>query len=200
MDGVLLDPERAGRGRWQEELRETHGLDPTLLDDVFFRRSWSAVIVGREPVETALAGALTELGWDIDVEGLLQIWFEADFEIDDDVVRAADEWAASGARVVLVTNQEARRAAFLEQRLREVLPIDGMASSGALGAVKSDPAFYPAAERWLDVGARSNDVVFVDDSSVNIEAAEAHGWHGVHFSRRSDWRAQIGTALAARMS
>lgn len=196
VDGVLLDPDRAGRGRWQEVLRESYGLEPASLDSVFFQRSWSEVIVGREPVESALARALSELGWGIDVEALLQIWFEADLEIDDDVVRAVNDWAASGVRVVLVTNQEARRAAFLEERLREVLPIDGMAFSGALGVVKSDPGFYPPAEHWLDIGRGGGDVVFVDDSIANIGAATTHGWCAVHFTKRSDWQTRIGSALA----
>ena len=199
VDGVLLDPERAGRGWWQEVLRETYGFDPTLLDHVFFQRSWSEVIVGRESVESALASALVEIGWNIEVEELLQLWFQADLEINDEVVRAVNEWATTGVRVVLVTNQEARRAAFLEQNLREVLPIEGMAYSGALGAIKSDPAFYPAAERWLDIGIRGNDVVFIDDSFENIEVAKTYGWSGVHFSMQSDWRAVIASALAIRM-
>lgn len=69
VDGVLLDPTRAGRGGWQSALGEEHGLDPSLLDEVFFQRSWPDVIVGREPIEPALARALSELGWEIDVEG-----------------------------------------------------------------------------------------------------------------------------------
>ena len=90
-DGVLSDPERAGRGRWQEVLRETYGFDPTHLDHVFFQRSWSEVIVGRKSVESALASALSEIGWNIEVEELLQLWFQADLEFNDEVVRVVVE-------------------------------------------------------------------------------------------------------------
>jgi putative hydrolase of the HAD superfamily len=195
VDGVLLDPQRAGRGRWQEVLREEYGLDPAHLDEHFFQRSWSQIIVGHEPIEPTLARALTELHWNLDVETLLQIWFDADFVLELEVVRAVDEWAASGVRVVLATNQEARRAGFLEQKLGVILPIGGMASSAALGAVKSDPAFYPAAERSLGIGGRGQRVVLVDDSSVNVDTANSHGWRGVHFDKRLDWRAQVTAAL-----
>lgn len=164
VDGVLLDPGRGGRGRWQKAIGETFGLDPTLLDQAFFQRSWSEIIVGREPIEPTLARALLELGWEIDVEAVLRCWFEADFEVDHEVVQAVNEWAASGIFVALVTNQEARRASFLELNLGAVLPIMGMAFSGALGVLKSDPAFYPAAEHWLDIGGPGHRVVFVDDS------------------------------------
>lgn len=199
VDGVLLDPQRAGRGGWQGALRESHGLDPSLLDEVFFQRSWSDVIVGREPIEPALTRALLELGWEIDVEALLRCWFEADFEIDPEVVQAVNEWAASGIRVALATNQEARRASFLELNLRSVLPIQGIAFSGALGVLKSDLAFYPAAEHWLGIEAQSHRVVFVDDSLQNVGAAERHGWQGIHFRKQLHWRAQIGAALGSRV-
>jgi FMN phosphatase YigB (HAD superfamily) len=46
------------------------------------------VIVGREPVESALASALVELDWPLEVDTLLRTWFEADFEIEHEVVRA----------------------------------------------------------------------------------------------------------------
>ena len=72
------------------------------------------------------------------------------------------------AEWVLATNQEARRASFLERKLRSVLPIDGTAFSGALGAVKSSPVFYPAAEPWLDIERRGQEVVFVDDWPYNF--------------------------------
>jgi hypothetical protein len=66
--------------------------------------------------------------------------------------------------VVLATNQEHWRASLLERNLRGVLPIEGIAFSGPLGAVRSDATYYPAAERWLDIEGRGRDVVFVDDS------------------------------------
>jgi HAD superfamily hydrolase (TIGR01509 family) len=196
VDGVLLDSDRGGKGRWQQALGDRYGLDPTLLDEAFFQRSWSEVIMGRQPIEPALTRALLELHWEIDVEDVLRCWFESDLEIDHEVVQAVGEWAATGIRVALVTNQEARRAGFLERRLAAYFPMGGVAFSGGLGVLKSDPAFYPAAERWLGIEARSGQVVFVDDSLENVAAAERHGWLGVHFERHLDWRAQIGSALA----
>jgi len=195
VDGVILDPERAGSGRRHNALGERFGLDPTLLDEAFFRRSWSEVIVGHEPIEPAMAQALWELGWEIDVEAVLSCWFEADFAVDHEVVRAVNEWAASGIRVALATNQEARRASFLEHHLGAVLPIEGIAYSGAIGVLKSDPAFYPAADDRLGVEVPSDRVVFVDGSLDNVEVAQRHGWVGVHFNKKSDWQAQIGAAL-----
>jgi putative hydrolase of the HAD superfamily len=196
VDGVILDPGRGGKKPWQSALREEYGLDPSLLDEVFFRRSWSDVIVGRELIEPALARALSELGWEIDVEAVLACWFEADFAIDREVVAAVNEWTAAwGFRLALVTNQGARHARFLELNLQPILPVKGVAFSGALGVLKNDPAFYPAAERWLGIEGRNRRIIFVDDSRQNVEAATRHGWEGVHFDKRHGWRSRIGSAL-----
>lgn len=199
VDGVLLDPMRAGKGRWPCALGEGYGLDPSQLDEVFFQRSWSNVIVGREPIEPALERALMELGWEIDVEAVLRCWFEADFEVDHEVVQAVKEWAACGIGVALATNQERRRAGFLERNLGAVVPIQGIAFSGALGVLKSEDAFYPAAEHSLGIDGESQMVVFVDDSLENVEVAERHGWQGIHFRKHLDWRAQIGAALGTQI-
>jgi hypothetical protein len=139
VDGVILDSERGGKGRWQSVLREKHAVDPSLLDEVFFQRAWSDVILGREPIEPALARALRELDWKIDVETVLSCWFEADFEVNHEVVRAVNGWTtAFGIRMALATNQEARRARFLEMRLGPLLPFAGIVFSGALGVLKND--------------------------------------------------------------
>ena len=195
VDGVLLDPDRAGKGPWQHSLRQTYGVDPTLLDGAFFARSWSDVIVGREAIEPALERALVELGWEVDVEELLRCWFESDFELDHQVVDAAAGWIESGITVVLVSNQEVRRARYLEQHLAASLRIDGFASSGALGVVKSDVAFYPAAEDLLGIDAGTR-VVFVDDTLANVAAAKQHGWHGIHFVKTGRWQSEVDAALA----
>jgi putative hydrolase of the HAD superfamily len=195
VDGVLLDPGRAGRGVWQHALRERYGLDPALLDQTFFRTQWPDIVVGRAPIEPALDRTLQELGWGIGVEALLECWFEADFELEGDVVEAVNGWAARGTRVVLATNQEVRRASYLERHLGPVLAFDGMAYSGAIGALKSDPGFYPAAERSLGIAPGGRRVVFVDDARENVDAADRHGWLGIHFSKDHDWRQQIGAAL-----
>jgi putative hydrolase of the HAD superfamily len=199
VDGVILDSERGGKGRWQSVLREKHAVDPSLLDEVFFQRAWSDVIVGREPIEPALARALRELDWKIDVETVLSCWFEADFEVNHEVVRAVNGWTtAFGIRMALATNQEARRARFLEMRLGPLLPFAGIVFSGALGFLKNDMAFYPAAERWLGIDASRDRIVFVDDSQQNVEAARRQGWEGVHFDKQGDWHSQIDSALCGR--
>jgi putative hydrolase of the HAD superfamily len=191
---VLLDPDRAGAGPWAVELEARFGAGFDLVD--FFRRSWPDVIVGRRDVEGALAAALatTTAGFDASVEEVLSCWFEADFVPHAEVMDAAAAWADEGVDLVLVTNQEHRRAAYLLDRFRTVLPVRAIAYSAAVGHVKADPRFFVGACAQLGIGDEDR-VVFVDDLLENVRIAQLHGWEGVHFVPGSDWREQIGAAL-----
>lgn len=196
VDGVLLDPHRGGRGPWTQALAEDCGVDAAQLQPAFFRRGWRDILTGKIDIEGALAAAIEELGWTLDVNDVLRRWFEADFVVDYEVVHAARGWAADGARLVLATNQEHRRAEFLRERLGALLPLSGFVYSAAVGFLKDDPRFYPAASELLGLPARDPAVVFADDSPQNVQTAREYGWTGVHFVRQADWRQEIGSALS----
>jgi putative hydrolase of the HAD superfamily len=123
-------------------LSTRYGVDAGGLDATFFQERWPRIIIGDMAIEPALAGVIDELGWTMTVEQLLDCWFEADYSVDHEVVEAARTWAAAGARLVLATNQEHRRAHYLDQRPRTLLPISGLAYSGALGYMKEHPPFF----------------------------------------------------------
>jgi putative hydrolase of the HAD superfamily len=197
VDGVLLDP-TAGGGGWATALHERFGVDPDALRSSFFQRFWPEIIVGRAAIEPALATAITDLGWTMTADALLECWFEADLVVDDDVADAARAWSADGARIVLVTNQEHRRAAFLRQRLRTVLPPSDMAYSAAIGFMKKDPEFFPLASDQLGIDRQDKAVVFVDDTLENVAAARRHGWFAIHFTKAPGWRDEISAALSPR--
>jgi putative hydrolase of the HAD superfamily len=124
------------------------------------------------------------LGWPLDVEEVLAAWFDADFRPKGDVVAAATGWGERGARVVLVTNQEHRRAAYLQTRLADLLPFDAMVYSAALGCTKAVPEFFVAAAKRLEIDDVGS-VVFLDDDAHHVEVARSAEWSAVHFTGTS---------------
>ncbi|HEY5266142.1 MAG TPA: HAD family hydrolase [Acidimicrobiales bacterium] len=194
VDGVLLDSASDTRGHWKTQFARRFGVDADQLRDVFFLRWWPDIIVGRQRVEAGLADAFSALGWDIDVEDALACWFDGDFFINSEVVQAANEWSSRGARIVLATNQERRRASYLEHRLAPLVPFSGMAYSGQLGFLKDEMSFYLEAERLLDIPSPGA-VVLVDDTADNVETAHRHGWLGLHFEKGSHWRSTVEELL-----
>ena len=197
VDGVLLQPSPAGRGPWQQVLEQKYGKSAAELQSTFFEPVWPDVMVGRQAIEPALEAALTSLGWPCGVEEFLADWFETDFVLNPEVVEAARTWAADGARLVVVTNQEHRRAAFLLDRLSALLPVSALAYSAAIGHEKRTPEFLIAADAMFGTSAAPGSVVLVDDTRSNVEAARAHGWHAVHFTGQPGWREEIEASVLA---
>jgi putative hydrolase of the HAD superfamily len=195
VDGVLLIPSPAGRGSWQEVLEQKYGMSAAELQSTFFEQVWPDVMVGRQPIEPALGEALASLGWPCGIEDFLAAWFEADFVLNDDVIDAALSWTAQGARLVIVTNQEHRRAAFLLERLSALLPVDALAYSAAIGCEKRAPEFLAAADVMFGTSDAPSSVVLVDDTLSNVEAALAHGWQSIHFTAQPGWRQEVAAAL-----
>ena len=175
----------------QQALRRGRG----PLDETLFATAWADVITGKRPVESALTEALQELGWGIGVDDALRCWFEEDFVTTPAVMAAATAWSQLGVPLALVSNQEPRRARFIEDRMASLLPISGVAFSGDLGVVKSDPAFYHQAELCLGVAGTGQSVVFLDDTPRNVEVAASHGWTAVHFTKDGDWQGDVSAAL-----
>lgn len=86
---------------------------------------------------------------------------------------------AKGHRLFFLSNMPKPYAAHLES----VHPLhqwfdDGL-FSGRIGLVKPDPAVFQHAARRFGIEAR--ETVFIDDFALNVKAARALGWQGIHF-------------------
>jgi putative hydrolase of the HAD superfamily len=195
VDGVILNDALGGSTRWKSIFGEKFGVNADLLRAEFFGRAWSRVIRGQLLIEPALEEAITALGWTMTADQVLNIWFEADYFPDNEVVATAIGWVQQGARLVLVTNQEHRRAEFLKLRLSEILPLSGFVYSAAIGFVKEEREFYPIADTQLGTSGLADAVVFVDDTFENVEAARSHGWRGIHFEKSTAWQSTIDYSL-----
>ena len=181
VDGVLLDPDRAGAGHWSNELTAKFGITRDEFRRAFFMVVWDDVVNGRRPIEPALASALESIGSKATVEAVLACWFEADFVPVPAAIEFARRAAASGVRVVLVTNQEHRRARFLADRLGELIKLDGIVYSADVGVQKHEAKFFDVATKRLAItDGRRSDVLFVDDTVDNVRQASASGWTAIH--------------------
>jgi putative hydrolase of the HAD superfamily len=178
-------------------VEQKYGVSAFQLQSTFFEQAWPDIMVGHLNIEAPLEVALTSLGWPCSVEEFLADWFEADFVLNVEVVEAALGWTSAGAKLVVVTNQEHRRAAYLLERFSALLPVSTLAYSAAIGHEKRTNEFLTAADTMFGTTEVPASVVLVDDTLANIEGARSHGWHAVHFTEQSGWRDEIEEALAA---
>ena len=196
VDGVLLDPDRNGDGHWTNELKAQFGIERAQLRESFFMKSWDDVINGRRTVEDGLGEALERIGTTVGVESVLSCWFDADYAPIDETFDLARRAAAAGCRVVLATNQEHRRAAYLHRRIGAAFPLERVIYSADVGYQKHDPRFFEAASDLLGLNPdQRTSVVFVDDVMHNVEAARSSGWRAVHASADQPWRQAVGDML-----
>lgn len=192
VDGVLVDGSAGGTRHWTDAMHARFGITRGEFREAFFMRVWDDVVNGRRPVEPAVEEALGRLGRDdIEVEEFLACWFDADFVLVDPAIAFAERVRASGRRVVLATNQEHRRAAYLRDHLP--LDLDDVLYSADLGVQKHDPRFFELATQRLDVAPQH--VLFVDDVEHNVVVARSCGWHAVHAPPGNEWIAEAERLL-----
>jgi 2-haloacid dehalogenase len=94
-----------------------------------------------------------------------------------------------GRRIYALTNWSAETFPRARARFEFLAWFGDTVVSGEEGMVKPDPAFYRLAARRC--GAKPGDIVFIDDSRVNVEAAAGLGFQAIHFTGPEALRADL---------
>ena len=196
VDGVLVGGRPDDGRELFATLEADLGLSPALLRAAFFEPHWQAIVTGKEPLAPRLASVLGRIAPQFAADTLIDYWLAHDSRIDAAVLAAVDALRLDGIPVWLTTNQEHLRARYLMETMGLGAHVDGIAYSAALGFRKPAPEFYRlAAERS---GAAPAEIIFVDDTLPNVEAAERAGWHALHWRKGCDLLAMIETARDRR--
>lgn len=190
VDGVLVTGRPRDGAPPLTSLEADLGLSPQLLQSHFFDVHWEKIVTGRAPLKPRLDAFLSGHALRIGADELLQYWFRNDARIDEAVLAGVRAWRRAGGRAILATNQEHLRASYLMDELDLRAQVDGIVYSAALGYRKPAPDFFIAAAASAEV--TPGDIVFIDDSIGNVEAARQAGWRSTH------WRA--GMTLAAAIA
>ena len=177
-DGVLNRNVVSGRFVWSDNLKQDLGLSPTSLQSFLFRSGrMRGVVRGQEDLRDAVAEWLEAESSDVSADALLSYWFQKDALPDADVLG----WLAEiPARHVIGTNNEARRAAYIEEAMGFSDIVERVYASGRLGVGKPDGGFFAAIEAWSGVPVSAT--LLIDDHAPNVEAAIARGWQAFHFT------------------
>ncbi len=96
---------------------------------------------------------------------------------------------AAGYKVLLLSNTDPERFAFVRRRFPEILFFDGYVLSYELKLLKPDPAIYLAAAR--QAGSKPDECVFIDDMEENVRGAVAAGLHGVLYKPETDLEGEL---------
>ena len=174
VDGVLIRGRPEDGQPWSTTLATDLGIDPDRLQRAFFRPFWAQIVTGKRGLTETLTDCLPRIGAKITAEAFIAYWFARDARLDTGVLEDIAYLRAKGLRVVLCTNQDHLRAAYLMQDLGLCARVDGMIYSAALGARKPESAFFTAAR--AQTGLPPETLLLIDDTRANITAARKAGW------------------------
>ncbi len=180
VDGVLVDGRPEDGYPWHHRLYEDLGIAPCDLRKKFFAHEWQDVVVGKTGLIEALTASLARLPTTISAEDLVSYWFKMDSHIVDAVLSDCRLTRAQGIPVILATNQEHERARYLLKVMGLDSEVDGIVYSAQVGCQKPHPEFYIYAARAT--GFTPHELLLVDDTRANVDAALNAGWHAVHWN------------------
>jgi putative hydrolase of the HAD superfamily len=181
VDGVLVDGRPEDGSHWQTSVKEDLGFTSAALDEQFFKPHWENIILGRAGLMEHVTTALRKIAPRI--SAAQSYWFERDSRLVTPLLEELSLVRSGGICVYLATNQEHLRAAYLMERLGLVDHVDGIFYSARVGAKKPDMEFF--ARVRAAVGLCDDEILLIDDSHQNIEAARKAGWQALHWTKHS---------------
>ena len=101
----------------------------------------------------------------------------------EEVVEVLSALKSTGISLYILSNWSAETYPVAERRFDFLDWFDGKVISGETGMIKPDPNIYKLLMKTY--GLTPQKTVFIDDKSVNVEAANALGIHGIHFKNAS---------------
>ncbi len=172
-DGVV---QRPGSSFWEMAANAS----PDGDSKTFFAAVGAAekpCLTGHADFKVALAGALEALGSEFDFERALATW--CDIEIDHLVIELILALRASGTLCCLATNQNPYRAEYMSAALKLDERFDQVFYSCQVGFAKPDEQYFESVVTSLNIPPHQ--ILFIDDSMANIEAARGLGINAEHF-------------------
>ncbi|MCL4675642.1 MAG: HAD-IA family hydrolase, partial [Pararhodobacter sp.] len=145
-----------------------------------------AMLTGADDILDRLERWVRDSRFDGTAEDILELWFTAESDPDEDLQRMLAQLDRAGLTQVIATNNDPRRARFLAQDEGWGERVDAVFASGEMGVMKPDAAFYEQIETAL--GLAPQEILLIDDLERNIDAADARGW--------LTWQYRPGGALA----
>jgi putative hydrolase of the HAD superfamily len=183
VDGVLVDGRPEDGRHWQTSIEEDLGFTSEALHEQFFAPYWENIVLGRAGLMEHLTTALQKIAPHVSPAQFVSYWFERDSRLVSTFLAELSLLRSAGIRVYLATNQEHLRAAYLMEKLGLADHVDGIFYSARLGAKKPDEEFF--AKVQAAVGLCGEEILLVDDSRQNVEAALKAGWQALHWTKHS---------------
>ena len=116
-------------------------------------------------------------------------WIELAAPVIPQSVRCLRALRAKGIPVFALTNFGIQSFDYAKSIYRFLEEFDRAYVSGHMGVIKPDPQIYAMVE--ADCGLPPDSLLFADDRTDNITAAQARGWQVHHFTGPEGWARRL---------
>jgi len=174
------------------------GQAAALAKALFGHADWHAFDRGTLSMDAVIDQSAARLGLDhAALAGLVQGIGEHLAPITGtlDVLSELKQLAIAGRalRLYFLSNMSVPYARTLERKFEFLQWFDGGIFSGDVHLIKPEPAIYQLLQdRYALEPAQT---VFIDDLLGNVQAAQALGWHGIHFESAGQLSRDLNTHL-----
>jgi putative hydrolase of the HAD superfamily len=190
VDGVIVvHPHPQG---WSVNLERDLGLPRNILQAAFFEPHFNDVVHGRAALRERLGPVLREIAPHLTCDGLIDYWFASDSNLNLDLLQQLGRARRHGLKLHLAAVQEHERADFLWRKLGLKEQFDAIHYAADLGWAKPAPQFFAAVEQRS--GFAPNEIFFIDDKIVNVEAARNRRWHAAVWTGKNTLEELLGNA------
>jgi putative hydrolase of the HAD superfamily len=179
-DGVLNRNIEDRRFVWADRFEADIGHSLAGFNAAIFAQGFDEIITGRQDLRDRVEAWALDVGYAGGPDALLTYWFEKDARPDTEVGELMDALAQQGVRQIIVTNNERRRAAYIEREMGFGSRVERVFASGRMGLRKPDPAYFAHVTTALDVDPAR--MLLIDDCPKNVPAAIRCGWQTFHFT------------------
>jgi putative hydrolase of the HAD superfamily len=168
LDGVLIPS-----GPSFEYFEIEHKITPAHFRE-FFRGSYQLAMLGKVDLFEILPPFLEMWKWNDTVEEFASVWFDSCAEADPAAVEIVRVLRAHGVICYAASNQDNRRAMFLNSLKWLHTLFDRCFYSCHLGVKKPSVGYFDVIQR--EAAHLPEEMLFVDDNLENVEGARKCGW------------------------
>ena len=179
-DGVLNRNIVDGKFVWAANFDADLGASGAEFSEFVFKSGrFADVLVGIRDIRDVVSEWLAQSTCHWQADEVLDYWFSKDAVPDARSIALLERARGVGLTNVLATNNERRRASYIEHKMGFGEHVQRIFAAGPMGCKKPDTAFYRMIE--AELGATPGDIFLVDDTAENVAAACAAGWTGFLF-------------------
>ncbi len=183
-DGVLNRSFSERKSTWNEGFEMEFGQSAETFNEILFNDKFSEVLIGEISLIEVVTDWAGTVGYHGNLMNLIEYWFQNEYSLDDRIMGLLAASKRSNLRNVMGTNNEAMRTQFIAEDLGFADRMDRIFASGLMGVTKPDEGFFDMVSDELSV--EPDEMLLIDDSAENIEAADACGWQ-VHWFDGQDY-------------